>query len=105
MRQGATLFSYSPFSWWRSLSGGAPVTVILRGRAIQGRAEAITDTAVVEAGLLVYLRHNPGDARYFDVKIGPDGEPDPADVARAAQRNVQVRIQLADAERVLSGSR
>lgn len=99
MRQGSTLVSYSPFSWWRSLSSGAPVTVTVRGRALQGRAEAITDTAIVEPGMLVYLRHNPGDARYFDVKIGADGEPDAADVARAAQRNVQVRIQLDDTER------
>ena len=99
MRQGSTLFSYSPFSWWRSLSNGAPVTVTVRGRALTGRAEAITDTAIVEPGMLVYLRHNPGDAKYFDVKIGPDGDPDPADVARAARRNVQVRIQLDDAER------
>jgi hypothetical protein len=99
MRQGSTLFSYSPFSWWRSLISGAPVTVTVRGRVIQGRAEAITDTAMVEAGMLVYLRHNPGDARYFDVKIGPDGAPDAADVASAAQRNVQLRIQLDDSER------
>ena len=99
MRQGSTLFSYSPFSWWRSLNGGAPVSVTVRGRALQGWAAAITDAATVEAGMLVYLRHNPGDAKYFDVKIGAGGEPDGADVARAAQRNVQLRIQLDDAER------
>jgi hypothetical protein len=98
VRQGSTLLSYSPFSWWRSLSGGAPVTVTLRGRVIQGRAEAITDTAIVEPGMLLYVRHNPGDAKYFDVKIGPDGEPDAADVASAAQRNVQLRIELEDTE-------
>ena len=99
MQQGSTLISYSPFSWWRSLRDGAPVTVTLRGRALEGRAEAITDSAIVEAGMLVYLRHNPGDARYFDVKIGPGGEPDAADVARAAQRNVQVQIHLDETER------
>jgi len=99
MRQGSTLVSYSPFSWWRSLRGGAPVTVTVRGRAMQGRAEAITDTAIVESGMLVYLRHNPGDARYFEVKIGPNGEPDAAAVARAAHRNAQVRIQLEHTER------
>ena len=98
MQQGSTLISYSPFSWWRSLRSGAPVTVTVRGRTLQGRAEAITDTAIVEAGMLVYLRHNPGDAKYFEVEIGPGGEPDAADVARAAQRNVQVRIQLEDTD-------
>ena len=39
LRQGSTLFCYSPFSWWRNLSSGAPVTVTVRGRALQGRAE------------------------------------------------------------------
>jgi hypothetical protein len=99
MRQGSTLYSYSPFSWWRSLTGGAPVTVTVRGQVLRGRAEAITDTAAVEAGMLVYLRHNPGHAKYFDVKTGPHGEPDPVAVARAAQRNVQLRIQLDGTER------
>jgi hypothetical protein len=94
MQQGSTLISYSPFSWWRSLRGGAPVAVTLRGQVLQGRADVITDTAVVERGMLAYLRHNPGDAKYFHVRVGADGEPDAANVATAARRNVQLRIQL-----------
>jgi hypothetical protein len=94
MQEESTLISYSPFSWWCALRGGAPVTVALRGRRLNGHAEVIADTAAVESGMLMYLRHNPGDAKYFDVKIGPDREPDRGDVARAAPRNVQLRIQL-----------
>ena len=32
MQQGQTVFCYSPFSWWRNLRGGAPVTVVVKGQ-------------------------------------------------------------------------
>ena len=36
MQQGQTVFCYSPFSWWRNLHGGAPVTVVVKGRTLTG---------------------------------------------------------------------
>jgi hypothetical protein len=44
--------------------------------------------------LAVYLRHNPGDAKYFYVALDRDRQPVAADVERAAQRNVQIRVTL-----------
>lgn len=94
LQQEAWLTCYSPFGWWRNLVGGVPVTVTLRGRRYRGTADVCTDIATIEDGMDAYLRHNPGDARYFSVRIGRDGAPDRDDVALAARKNVQIRIRL-----------
>ena len=44
-----------------------------------------------------YLRHNPGNAFFFRVKV-VQGEPMVEDVNRAARENVQIRIDLAPVE-------
>ena len=94
MQQGQTVFCYSPFSWWRNLRGGAPVTVVVKGRTLTGVADVCTDTEEIAAGLDVYLRHNPGDARFFHVKLDENRHPNPEDIAEAAHDNVQIRIDL-----------
>ena len=95
MQNGQTLFCYSPFSWWRNLRGGAPVTVVLRGDKLRGVADVCTDTDEIATGLDTYLRHNPGDARFYRVKLDKDRQPIPQDIAQAAKDNVQIRIELA----------
>lgn len=88
------LICYSPFGWWRNLAGGASVSVVVRGQLLSGSAEVCTDSAMIRTGMDRYLRHNPGDAKYFSVKIDAEGNPSPTDIARAAERNVQIRIHL-----------
>ncbi len=52
--------------WWRSLRGGAPVTVRLRGRERTAFAEAVTgDAEAVAAGRRVYLARFPRAAKAF----------------------------------------
>ena len=97
MQVGSELVCYSPFGWWINLRGGAPVMVTLRGDQIAGTADVCTDTAAVAKGMADYLRHNPGDAFFFRVKVGKDREPVIADVERAARENVEIRISLQDA--------
>src|SRR5438477_6439142 len=94
MQDGSMLICYSPFGWWKNLAGGVPVTVVLRGQPLSGSAEVCTDTATIQTGMDRYLRHNPGDAKYFSVKTDANGNPSPADIAHAAERNVQIRIHL-----------
>jgi hypothetical protein len=94
MQQGSSVVCYSPFGWWRNLAGGASVRVTVRGRTLQGVANVCTDVATIEAGLNIYLRHNPGDAKYFEVHLDAQRQPRPGDVARAARRNVQITNTL-----------
>jgi hypothetical protein len=94
MQIGNTLFSYSPFSWWRNLEGGVPVSVELRGRTLNGMADVSTNTEQIASGMDAYLRNNPGDAKYFKVALDDNRQPSPDDIPRAAQQNVQIRIEL-----------
>jgi hypothetical protein len=96
MQVGQTIFCYSPFSWWRNLQGGAPVKVVVKGRALTGVADVRTDTDEIAAGMEIYLRHNPGDARFYRVKLDKNRHPIPEDIAKAARDNVEIRIELGD---------
>jgi hypothetical protein len=80
--------------WWRSLRGGAPVRILLRGRWHEARAEVIEDEGGVARGISDYLELAPGWAKYFGV--GPDagGKPLPEDVARSARDKVIIRTTL-----------
>lgn len=80
-------------TWWRNLRGGAPVTVRLRGREYQARAEAFESASEVAATLVAVVRLRPAYARYFGIDLGADGQPTDADAAqRAAQGRVIVRV-------------
>lgn len=96
MQTGRELVSYTPFRWWTNLRGGVPVTVTLRGRRLEGTADIVTDPAVVAAGMDAYLRHNPGDAMFWKVKLSADKVPDPADIERVSHENAQILITLAE---------
>lgn len=94
MQRGQTVYVYSPFSWWRNLQGGAPVTVVIKGQTLTGTADVNTDTDEIAKGLDAYLRHNPGDAFFYKVKLDGNRHPIPEHIAKAAKDNVQITIEL-----------
>lgn len=76
-------------TWWRSLEGGAPVTVRLRGREVHAHAEAIRgDAPRIAEGLWAYYRRFPTLAR----SMGLSWEPSSVDAAAAG--SVMVRVDL-----------
>lgn len=88
-----TIFTHA--NWWKNLRGGAPVTLCIRGRELQGVAEPIAeDKRVVAAGLAAHLRVVPSDARYYDVTFDKQGNPRAEEVEKAVQTVVMVRIRL-----------
>jgi len=88
-------FKQSHNIWWRNLRGGAPVTVRVKGKDLKAIGESIEDPKAVAAGLLAYLQTLSQYAKYFLVTLDPDGQPNPEEVARAAQNRVMFRVQLA----------
>ena len=77
-------------TWWRSLEGGAPVMVRLRGREVHAHAEAILgDAPRVAEGLWAYYRRFPTLAKSMGLSW------EPSSVDRAAAGSVMVRIELA----------
>ena len=95
IQDGDLLTCYTASVWWKNVRGGAPVTVVLRGQKRSGYAESIADDPQRIAEALTHVfRRVPRDARYSGVRLDHGGQPNPADVARAAQFLVVIRIQL-----------
>ena len=76
VQDGETLLAVGSceHSWWKSLRGGAPVTVRVRGQNMTGVGQAFEgDAAVEEAGLLTALRRVPAYQRYWRVELTEEG--------------------------------
>ncbi len=86
--------SYRVRTWWRNLRGGTALTVRLSGQDKKARGEVIEDDAGVAAGLTAYLQKVPQYAKYYQVKLDPDGTPNAADINQAALDRVIIRIHL-----------
>jgi len=84
--------------WWRNLRDGAPVTIWLRGKMIQAKAEALTSHTDVASNLQAYLQIVPKQAKYFQVALTEQGQPEPTSLWRAAQELVMIRVLLPVAE-------
>lgn len=88
-----SVFTHAP--WWKNLKGGAPVSLVIRGRELQGLAEPVTDDKrAITAGLMEHLRKVPFDAKFYGVTFDESKNPRAEEVAKAAQTVVMVRIQL-----------
>jgi hypothetical protein len=96
LRVGETLLtvSYNRRTWWRSLRGGAPVTLHLRGKDIGAHAEVIETEQGVAEGLKAFIGGNPQNARMVRVRLGAEGQPETESLRHAAQGRVIVKTLL-----------
>src|SRR4030042_5724542 len=51
--------SYKRRTWWRNLRGGAPVTIRLQGKDVNGRAVGVEGERGVMEGLTAFIHGNP----------------------------------------------
>jgi hypothetical protein len=96
LREGdvVTVFTDSP--WQRNLHDGAPVTLYLKGKAVEGFAEVIDDRAVVTEGLTHFLLCNRFDARFYGVSFDASGRPIREQVESGSQHHVMLNIMLGE---------
>ena len=88
-----TIFTHA--EWWKNLRNGAPVTLRIQGRELQGLAEPVAeDKPAVAAGLTEHLRKVPSDARYYGVTFDDHRNPRAEEVKTAAQSVVMIRVRL-----------
>jgi deazaflavin-dependent oxidoreductase (nitroreductase family) len=88
-----TIFTHA--NWWKNLRNGAPVTLRIRGRELQGLAEPVAeDKGAVAAGLTEHLRKVPSDAKYYGVTFDDHRDPRAGEVEKAAQTVVMIRVRL-----------
>jgi deazaflavin-dependent oxidoreductase (nitroreductase family) len=94
-QSGGEVLIFTHAGWWKNLSGGAPVSLRIRGRELQGLAETVAeDKPAVAAGLAAHLRRVKSDARFYGVTFDQQGNPRAEEVENAAQSVVMIRIQL-----------
>ena len=96
VRDGQVLWvmSLQRRKWWRNLAGGAPVKVLVAGRELKARGDAIVDEPAVASQLIRFLQKVPQYGKYLQVALDSNGQPAPADCERAAHGRVMVRIAL-----------
>ena len=94
MNGGLYTNSYRDRAWWRNLRGGAEVTLRLRGEDVPAHAEVIEDQASVSGYLNEYFESAFHLAKYMEVRMDADGNPDAEDIARLAQEMVVVRTEM-----------
>lgn len=89
------VYIFTHASWWKNLRSSAPVTLKLQGREVQGWPETVSeDKAVIAAALAAHLKIVPSDARYYQVTLDRDGNPNLAQVEKAVQNVMMIRIRL-----------
>ena len=93
-QDGDQVYVFTHSSWWKNLRSGAPVTLRIRGRDLQGFPEPVEEKTAVAAGLSEHLRKVPGDAKYYGVTFDDQGNPRAEEVERAAQTSVMIRVRL-----------
>jgi deazaflavin-dependent oxidoreductase (nitroreductase family) len=81
-------------SWWRNLIKNPDVIITLRGKQLKGTAEVFRARDKVTQELENYLKPVPRMARYFKVKIDPDGKFNEQDLFNAAENRVMIKIHL-----------
>lgn len=84
-------------TWWRNLKGGAPAQVTLRGQVLAGKASLLdpqADAAEIIAGVALYLQRFPGLATYHNIRAEAGNQFNEADVRRAAQTVMMIRVDL-----------
>ncbi len=94
-QNGDQVYIFTHADWWKNLRSGAPVSLRIQGRELQGLAEAVAeDKSAVATGLAAHLRKVPSDARYYDVTFDDHRNPRAEEIEKAAQSVVMIRIRL-----------
>ena len=99
LREGDWVTAFTGARWWKNLTGGAPVTLMIKNQEYQGQAAVVVeDKETIAKALQNFLRTVRFDARFYQVRFDDDGEPNWDDIQRAAQRCVLLRIELVSSE-------
>jgi hypothetical protein len=94
LREGDVVIAFTDSPWQRNLLGGAPVTMYLKGKPVEGLAEVIDNRDAVTEGLTRFLLHDRFNAKFFGVSFDTDGQPIRKQVERGSRDHVMLKIQL-----------
>jgi len=78
-------------TWWRNLTGGAEVSLLLKRKPVTAIAEPDLDEKAVEMRMHEYLQHVPQAAKPLGIRI-ENGNANAEDIARSAKDRLFVKI-------------
>ena len=79
--------------WWRNVTNGTEVSLLLKKKSVQGFAEAELDAQAVEARMVEYLQHVPKAAKPLGIRM-ENNMVNTEDVARVARDRLFVKIKV-----------
>jgi deazaflavin-dependent oxidoreductase (nitroreductase family) len=95
MREGQSVIFFTDHSWWKNLVNGAPVTLHIQGKKLEGTSQVVfDDKEQIARELQSYIEQRPAAARAYSISLDSNGKADPETVHQAAQRFVLVRVTL-----------
>lgn len=81
--------------WWRNIVNAESVDVTLRGRKVSGRPVVVLGgTLEVKTALHDLLVASPRDAAFASVNFDANGQPNVADVTKAANTLVLISVEI-----------
>jgi deazaflavin-dependent oxidoreductase (nitroreductase family) len=80
LRQGDDLLIGTSFAWGHNLRTDDSVTIRLKGKLLRADVRTLTQEADVVSAYAHMARVNPAFARFSNVRVGADGEPDSHDL-------------------------
>ena len=88
---------FTSHPWWRNLREGKEIALVLKGQRRKGiPTVTVNEPETIAAALAPFLVAVPRDAPHAEVALDANGQPDSADIERAAQRLVLVTVRLTD---------
>jgi hypothetical protein len=88
------VISWRDRKWWRNLRGGAVVSVLLTGKAVEGFGHVLEEEKAVAQSLFDYYKKVPQYAKYVAIGLDAQNHPLLSDCERAAQNMVMIQIEL-----------
>ena len=94
-QQDNQVIIFTHANWWKNLQNSSSVRLRLRGRDVQGLAEAVAeDKKIIATNLTTHLKNSPFDAKFYNVTMDGNGNPIPEDVDQAVQTVAMIQVQL-----------
>ena len=96
-RDGNLVTAFTHAKWSRNLVGGAPVSLRIKNKPLQGEADVVSDDKdAIATALNSHLSQVKMDAKYYQVNFDDKGAPNWEDVVRAADNCEMIRVKLAE---------
>ena len=93
--ENGTVYCFTHAQWWRNLAQGAEVKVRLKGQDTAGFAQVeAEDIDQKTSAMRKMVIAKPQEAGFYNVTFDSDGEPMEAEVIKAAEEAVLIRISL-----------